>query len=94
MTKPIPSYAMIYKRKVKLYHPGQRRTCARCQKVADICKGNSNAKLCENNGGDKINVAEAWKNTLTAVGYNEWSGGEVEIKVADVVADESEEDCC
>ena len=90
--KPIPSYAMIDKRKVKIYHPGQRRTCARCQKVADLCKGNSNAKLCEENGGEKTNVAEAWKNTLSAVGYTEWSGGEVEINVAEVVVDEPEEE--
>ena len=31
MDKPISSYAVIDGRKVKLYHPGQKRTCARCQ---------------------------------------------------------------
>lgn len=45
--KPIPSYAIIDGQKVKIYHPGQRRTCARCQKTADHCLGNSNAKLCD-----------------------------------------------
>ena len=49
--KPIPSYGVIDGRKVKLYHPGQKRTCARCQKTADSCPGKSNAKLCEGNGG-------------------------------------------
>ena len=79
ITKPLPSYAMIDRRKVKIYHPGQRRTCARCHQAADNCRGNSNAKLCEDNGGEKINVAEAWKNTLDSVNYIEWNGGEIEI---------------
>ena len=79
ISKPLPSYAMIDRRKVKIYHPGQRRTCARCHKVADLCRGNSNAKLCEDNGGEKINVAEAWRNTLETVNYIEWNGGEIEI---------------
>ena len=90
--KPIPSYAMIDKRKVKIYHPGQRRTCARCQKVADLCQGNSNARLCEANGGEKINAAEARKNTLSSIDYKEWSGGEDEIKEAVIEDDEIEED--
>ena len=38
--RPIPSYAIIDGRKVKIHHPGQRRTCARCQKTADHCVGN------------------------------------------------------
>ena len=33
--KPIPSYGVIHGRKVKIYHPGQRRTYAHCQKTAD-----------------------------------------------------------
>ena len=37
--KPVPSYAMIDGRKVKIFHPGQRRTCARCQKTAEQCPG-------------------------------------------------------
>ena len=74
ISQPLPSYAVIDKRKVKIYHPGQRRTCARCQKVADKCKGNSNAKLCEENGGEKVNVIDAWKDTLVSLNYTEWKG--------------------
>ena len=80
---PLPSYAMIDKRKVKIHHAGQRRTCARCQKVADLCRGNSNAKLCEDNGGEKVNAADAWRDTLDTVEYKEWSGGEVDSKEED-----------
>ena len=92
VTKPIPSYAMIDKRKIKIHHPGQRRTCARCQKVADLCKGNSNAKLCEDNGGLKIHVAIAWKETLASIGYTEWSGGETEVEEIEAENIEIEEE--
>ena len=37
VNEPIPSYAIIDGRKVKIFHPGQRRRCARCQKTADHC---------------------------------------------------------
>ena len=30
----LPSYSMIDKRRIKIHHPGQKRTCARCHKVA------------------------------------------------------------
>ena len=36
-----------------------------------------NAKSCEENGGEKINVEVAWKTILNAVAYTEWTGGEV-----------------
>ena len=71
--KPIPSYGIIDGRKVKIYHPGQRRTCARCQKTADQCLGNSNAKLCDERGGNKVAVENVWKDILKNVGYSEWN---------------------
>ena len=89
ITKPLPSYAVIDNRKVKIYHAGQRRTCARCQKVADLCKGNSNAKLCDDNGGDKINVIDAWKVTLTSVNYTEWNSEEL-VNVKEVIENDEE----
>ena len=83
---PIPSYAIIDGRKVKIYHPGQRRTCARCQKTADQCQGSSNAKICEENGGDKIKVETAWNEILVTVGFSEGSGGK------EIVIEETKED--
>ena len=78
--RPLPSYAIFDGRKVKIYHPGQRRTCARCQKTADHCPGNSNAKLCDENGGIKTKVESVWKDTLKDVGYTDWPGGkEIEL---------------
>ena len=75
--KPIPSYAIIDGRKVKIYHPGQRRTCARCQKTADACLGQSNARLCEENEGVKVNVDAVWNDILQKVEYKDWDGGEI-----------------
>ena len=72
VNKPIPSYGVIDGKKVKMYHPGQRRTCARCQKTADHCLGNSNAKLCDERGGDKVGVDNVWKDILADVGYKAW----------------------
>ena len=85
---------MIDNRRVKIYHPGQRRTCARCQKVADKCKGNSNAKLCEDNGGEKVNVIDAWKNTLASVNYIAWNSEESNDTDKNIIEDmeESEEE--
>ena len=76
--KPIPSYAVIDGRKVKIFHGGQRRTCARCQKNADHCLGHSNTRLCEDNGGIKVSVEDTWKNILKDNVYKKWVGGEID----------------
>ena len=89
--KPIPSYAIIDGRKVKMYHPGQKRTCARCQKTAEHCPGNSNAKLCDERGGDKIKVETVWKDILKDVGFTDCLGvKEVELTEDDSNKDESD----
>ena len=74
---PVPSYAMIDNRKIKIHYAGQKRTCARCHKGADDCRGNSNAKLCDDNGGEKANLKDAWKEVLESVNYTDWNGGEI-----------------
>ena len=88
VNKPIPSYAIIDGRKVKIYHAGQRRTCARCQKTAEHCLGNSNARLCEENGGEKVKVEEIWKDILKEVDYKEWKG----VEKKEIAAEEGNED--
>ena len=74
--KPIPSYAFIDQRKVKIFHLGQKRTCARCQKDGENCPGRANAKSCEENGGGKTSVDVMWKTIMNNVNYKEWNGGE------------------
>ena len=88
--KPIPSYACIDGRKVKIYHLGQKRTCARCQETSDTCPGKSNAKLCEENDGNQVSVESVWKVILNKVGYKEWVGGETIDLVESKEEDENE----
>ena len=52
----IPSYGFIDGRRVKISYIGQQRTCARCCAKRDICPGQSNARVCEENGGLKANT--------------------------------------
>ena len=61
---PIPSYAVIDGRRVKIWHPGQKRTCARCCLESDKCPGKANAKLCDENGGIKAKTEVVWAETL------------------------------
>ena len=89
--KPIPSYAIIDGRKVKIYHPGQRRTCARCQKTADTCLGQSNARLCEENDGVKVNVDTVWRDILEKVEYKDWDGGEIVSSEENTVGNDVDE---
>ena len=75
----LPSYAVIDGRRVKIWHPGQRRTCARCNQDAHTCPGGANARDCEENGGIKTKTDEMWKKVLQKVGYREWTGEEIKI---------------
>ena len=90
---PLPSYAMIDNRKVKIHHAGQKRTCARCHMGTDDCRGNSNAKLCDENGGRKAILKDTWKVVLESVNYIAWNGGEpAETAVIEIEEDDEEED--
>ena len=84
---PIPSYAVIDGRRVKIWHAGQKRTCARCCLESDKCPGKANAKLCDENGGLKAKTEVVWAETLKKLGYVEYDG---EIK--DIIEDTGEKD--
>ena len=90
---PLPSYAMIDNRKVKIHHAGQKRTCARCHMGTNDCRGNSNAKLCEENGGQKAILKDTWKAVLESVNYTAWNGGELaDTAVVEAETEENEEE--
>ena len=88
----LPSYAVIDGRRVKIWHLGQKRTCARCNMDVDSCPGKANARHCEDNGGAKTKTENMWKTVLESVKYSEWDGEEVKIVVEETnaVEDESE----
>ena len=85
----IPSYGFIDGRRVKISYIGQQRTCARCCAKRDICPGQSNARVCEENGGLKANTEAMWKETLNTIKYQAWSGEEINV-VADPSAVEAD----
>ena len=60
MDTPLPSYAVIYGKRVKECCAGQKKTCARCNQSYDDCGGNANAKHCEEKGGEKTKTEEMW----------------------------------
>ena len=59
-----------------MWHAGQIKTCARCNKSYENCGGKANAKLCEENGGVKTKTEEMWKVMLAKVDYKEQNGKE------------------
>lgn len=76
----IPSYGIIDGKRVKIFHAGQSRTCARCHQTRQVCPGEANAKKCEESRGAKNNLEEAWKKVLQEVNYTPWPGGEIELE--------------
>ena len=86
----LPSYAVIDGRRVKIWHTGQKRTCARCNQEAVKCPGNANARECEENGGIKTNTNEMWMKLLQEVSYQEWDGEETKQVIDETVEDETE----
>ena len=90
--KPIPSYAVINGRRIKIFYNGQKRTCARCCKYKESCPGESNAKLCEENGGEKVKTEIMWKATLESVNYAPWAGEETEVTVTEATIDDENVD--
>ena len=73
----LPSYAVIDGRRVKIWYPGMKRTCARCNMDGEHCPGEANARLCEEKGGQKTKTENTWKNVLDSVNYTEWDGNEL-----------------
>ena len=76
--KPLPSYAILDGKRVMVRHQGQRWTCARCHGDRESCPGEADAKKCEDKGGAKVDLRQAWLAQLEKVGYTQWEGGEID----------------
>ena len=77
-------------RRVKIWHTGQKKTCARCNKTYDECGGKANARLCEENNGVKTKTEEMWKERLANVGYTDWDGLELNHVIVETGPDEEQ----
>ena len=67
VTTPLPSYGIIDGKRVKIFHVGQARTCARCHCTRDVCPGQANARQCEDNGGEKKNLEDSHATLFSVV---------------------------
>ena len=56
--------------RVRVYYPGNRKTCARCHQTADICKGDAVAKDCEANGGSRVDINDHMQTLWEKVGFS------------------------
>ena len=77
--EPLPSYAILDGKRVTVRHQGQRWTCARCHSDRGSCPGEADARKCEDNGGEKVDLRLAWQARLEKVGYTQWDGGEIDV---------------
>ena len=50
-------------------YPGQRRTCGRCHQTSTECPGDELARVCEVNGGEKVDLRNHMENLWKKIGY-------------------------
>ena len=55
--------------RVRVWYPGNKKTCGRCHMTAENCKGDAVAKSCEENDGVKIDLKAHMKNLWESIGF-------------------------
>ena len=70
--------------RVKIYYPGNKKTCGRCHQTADICKGEAIARDCESNGGLRIDINDHMKKLWHSVGFEPF---DFDLKTDDATTD-------
>ena len=63
------TFHIIDSARVKVFYPGNRKTCGQFHQTAEICKGEAIAKDCEENGGPRIHILEHMKHLWNLVGF-------------------------
>ena len=61
----IPSFVMMGNKKVKITYRNQLKSCACCCMNADICPGKANPKICQERGGDKVELRNVWDDIIS-----------------------------
>ena len=54
LRRPMGSYHIIGRRRVKVVYPGNVATCRRCQGTSTTCPGGGLASRCRENGGEEV----------------------------------------
>ena len=55
--------------RVRVYYPGNKKTCGRCHKTVENCVGDAVAKDCEENDGPRVPLVDHMKNLWLAIGF-------------------------
>ena len=63
------TYHLIDGCKVRVFFRGNKKSCGRCHKTAPNCPGNAIAKVCGDNGGDRIPLSEHMKLLWGKIGF-------------------------
>ena len=58
--KNIPSYIIIDQKRVKVTYEGQVKTCRRCHRFVNECKGDGDVLICEQAGTKKVELNTIW----------------------------------
>ena len=65
------TYHILDGARIEARYPGQRRTCGRCQKTsATGCLGNGIGRLCQENGGIKVRLADFMVEHWKSIGFD------------------------
>ena len=64
------TYHIIDGSRVRIHYPGNKKTCGRCHKTADQCRGDAVAKSCEENQGVRVELQDHMKCLWERVGFH------------------------
>ena len=63
------SFHIVDGSRVKVFYPGNKKTCARCHNTSDVCPGEGIAKQCELKKGTKILLVDHMKKLWNEIGF-------------------------
>ena len=64
------TYHFLDGERLRVYYRGNRKTCGRCHKVANLCPGGGIAKECQEMGGQRVGLIEHMKILWDKIGFS------------------------
>ena len=56
--------------RIRIFYRGNIKTCGRCHKSAHDCPGGAIAKICEENGGGRLSLADHMRKIWSEIGFS------------------------
>ena len=63
------TYHIIDAAKVRIFYPGNKKTCGRCYNFADGCPGGGIAKECEKLKGPRVSIIDHMRQLWEMIGF-------------------------